>query len=127
MQQRRQPGPAESGCRRPGLAVVRGRSMEPALREGDRLLVLHGARVRPGRMVLARFVDGTLAVKRAVEQRATRDGRPGWWLLSDNAAEGIDSRHRGVVPAEDVAAVVLARVWPPRLPGSTPSRPGHAG
>ena len=27
-----------------GLAVVRGRSMQPTLRDGDRLLVRHGAR-----------------------------------------------------------------------------------
>ena len=31
----------------------------------------------------------------------------------DNAAEGVDSRHRGVLPADAVRAVVLLRVWPP--------------
>ncbi|GGO85717.1 hypothetical protein GCM10011584_06320 [Nocardioides phosphati] len=79
--------------------------MEPGLHEGDRLLVRWGREPRPGDVVLARFVDGTLAVKRATERRTTRTGAPGWWLLSDNAAEGVDSRHRGVVPAEDVLAV----------------------
>ena len=95
--------------------MVRGRSMEPGLREGDRLLVRYAASVRPGVLVLARFADGTLVVKRATERRATRDGRAGWWLLSDNPAEGVDSRHRGVVADEHVLAVVRARVWPLRM------------
>ena len=99
-----------------GVAVVRGRSMLPTLREGDRLLVRHRGRVRPGALVAARFADGTLSVKRAVEERRTASGESGWWLLSDNPDEGVDSRHRGPVPAGRVEAVVLARVWPsPRL------------
>ncbi|MGN0066031.1 MAG: S24/S26 family peptidase [Nocardioides sp.] len=95
-----------------GLAVVTGRSMLPGLRAGDRLLVRYGLGVRPGDLVVARFVDGTLAVKRAVEARQLRDGTPGWWLLSDNPDEGVDSRHRGPVAASAVLAVVRARVWP---------------
>lgn len=87
--------------------------MEPGLRDGDRLLVRYAATVRPGVRVLARFADGTLAVKRATEVRSTRTGGPGWWLLSDNPAEGVDSRHRGVVADDQVLAVVRARIWPP--------------
>ena len=90
--------------------------MLPTLREGDLLLVRNGARPRPGRLVVARFADGTVTVKRAVEQRRTRSGGPGWWLLSDNPGEGVDSRHRGPVPEADVLAVVRLRVWPsPRM------------
>ena len=90
--------------------------MLPTLREGDLLLVRHGARVRPGDLVVARFADGTLTVKRAVERRRTSTGAVGWWLLSDNAAEGVDSRHRGPVAEDSVLAVVRLRVWPsPRL------------
>ncbi len=63
-------------------------------------------------MVLARFPDGTVAVKRAVERRATASGRAGWWLLSDAPDRGVDSRHRGPVPEDDVVGVVLGRVWP---------------
>lgn len=95
-----------------GIAVVRGRSMLPTLREGERLLVRYAARPRPGALVVARLADGTLGVKRAVEPRATGSGEPGWWLLSDNPAEGVDSRHRGPVPARDVVAVVRCRLWP---------------
>ena len=90
--------------------------MLPTLREGDRLLVRYGAPPQPGDLVVARFADGTVAVKRAVEQRRTRSGAAGWWLLSDNPGEGVDSRHRGPVPVADVLAVVRLRVWPsPRV------------
>jgi hypothetical protein len=74
--------------------------------------VRYGGRVRPDALVLARFADGTLAVKRAAERRTTRTGETAWWLLSDNPDQGVDSRHRGPVPDRDVVAVVLARVWP---------------
>ncbi len=97
-----------------GIAVVRGRSMLPTLADGDRLLVDHRRTPEVGDLVVAAFVDGTLTVKRAAERRATRTGAPGWWLLSDNADEGVDSRHRGVVAATDVRAVVRLRLWPLR-------------
>jgi hypothetical protein len=86
--------------------------MRPTLEPGDRLLVRYGAPVAVGRLVLARFADGTLAVKRVAEARVTRSGEPGWWLLSDNPDEGVDSRHRGAVADSDVVAVVVARLWP---------------
>ena len=86
--------------------------MTPTLAAGDLLLVRYAAPVRPGALVLARFPDGTLAVKRAVERRTAPGGAPGWWLLSDNPAEGVDSRHRGPVAQEHVSAVVRARIWP---------------
>jgi hypothetical protein len=86
--------------------------MRPTLAPGDRLLVRYGARVRPGRIVLARFADGTLSVKRVTGRRTTSAGVPGWWLTSDNPDAGIDSRHRGPVPEHDVLAVVVARLWP---------------
>ena len=90
--------------------------MEPTLREGDRLLVRYGVAARRGDLVVARFVDGTLAVKRAAGRRTLRTGGPGWWLLSDNPGEGVDSRHRGPVSDDDVLAVVRLRVWPsPRM------------
>jgi len=78
--------------------------------------VRYAAPVAAGRLVLARFADGALVVKRASEARETRTGEAGWWLLSDNPDEGVDSRHRGVVAARDVVAVVVARVWPRPTP-----------
>ncbi len=98
--------------RRLGLAVVRGRSMEPTLYDGDRLLVLHGGRPRVGRpaVVRLRTVDGpVVAVKRVTDRVAE-----GWWVERDNPREGVDSWRVGAVPDEDVVARVLLRVWPPR-------------
>ena len=90
--------------------------MLPTLRDGDLLLVRYGASPRPGDLVVARFVDGTVAIKRAAEERRTRSGAAGWWLVSDNLDEGVDSRHRGPVAEADVLAVVRLRVWPsPRM------------
>ncbi len=86
--------------------------MLPVLAPGDRILVRYGARVRPGDLVVATLPDGTLAVKRAVSRRPLRDGRPGWWLLSEDPTVGVDSRHRGPVGDEAVHGVVLARLWP---------------
>lgn len=81
--------------------------MLPTLAPGDRLLVSYGARVRTGDVVVARFPDGTIVVKRATGER---DG--GWWLRGDNPEVGIDSRHRGSIPATAIAGVVRLRLWP---------------
>lgn len=86
--------------------------MVPALRPGDRLLVDYRRRPLPGDVVAARFADGTLVVKRVESARETRSGGQGWWLLSDNPSEGVDSRHRGVVADEAVLGVVRLRLWP---------------
>ena len=86
--------------------------MTPALRSGDRLLIAYGRRPQAGDVVVARFPDDTLAVKRVDGPRTTASGRPGWWLLSDNPADGVDSRHRGALADDAVLGVVLLRLWP---------------
>ena len=86
--------------------------MLPLLRAGDRLLVRYGAPRGLHDLVLARFPDGTLVVKRVAGRRTSREGGPAWWLLSDNPQVGVDSRHRGAIRDADVVAVVRARVWP---------------
>lgn len=93
--------------------------MVPTLRPGDRLLVGYGARARPGAVVVARFADGTVVVKRCVERRGT-----GWWLLGDAAPVGVDSRHRGPVPDERVLGRAILRLWP--RPGRVPGPPRGA-
>ena len=97
--------------RRVGVAVVRGRSMEPTLVDGDRLLVLYGGRPRLGRLVLVRLAGRPVAVK-----RVTRRVDSGWWIERDNPAAGVDSWLVGAIPDRDVLAVVLARIWPIRRP-----------
>ena len=81
--------------------------MLPTLREGDRLLLVHGGAVRPGRVVVVRLPGGVLAVKRARH----REGA-GWWVERDNRNEGMDSWSVGAIPDADVLAVAVARLWP---------------
>jgi SOS-response transcriptional repressor LexA len=92
-----------------GLVDVSGPSMVPALRHGDLLLVRYTRRARPGQVVLARFAD----VPGYVVKRADHPQAGGWFLTSDNAAAGSDSRSHG--PGEVVGrAVFVLRRW--RLP-----------
>lgn len=94
---------------RVGAGVVRGRSMEPTLYDGDRLLLLHGAAPRVGRMAVVRLPSGVVAVKRVVRRE-----QEGWWVERDNRDEGVDSWSVGAVPDAAVVARVLFRVWPLR-------------
>ncbi len=104
---------------------VAERSMEPALRPGDWLLVRRTRRIRPGQIVLARHPERPemLLVKRAARRV---DG--GWWLASDNPDAGaVDSRRFGAVPELLIEGRLLARYWRPRPlvpngPGITPRR-----
>jgi nickel-type superoxide dismutase maturation protease len=90
-----------------GRVLVSGRSMEPALREGDMLLVLYGGRVRPADVVVVALPSRPLAVKRVV-----RRTRGGWWVEGDRADLSTDSRQLGAVPFEAVLGRVVLRYWP---------------
>jgi signal peptidase I len=99
------------------LARVRGPSMAPAVRSGDRLLVRRippGVAVRAGDVVLARFPSRPelLVVKRVA--RAV-DG--GHWVEGDNILVTDDSRAFGVAV---VVGRVVVRLWP--RPGRLPPR-----
>jgi len=92
---------------------VAERSMEPALRPGDWLLVRRTRRIRPGQVVLARHPGrpGLLIVKRAVRRvEGDEEVGGGWWLESDNPAAGAtDSRRFGAVPEPLIEGRVLLR------------------
>ncbi|MDP9398066.1 MAG: peptidase S24 [Actinomycetota bacterium] len=91
-----------------GRLAVTGRSMLPTLHPGDWLLVGWGVPVRSGALVVVRLPQRPLSVKRAV----VRDD-VGWWVESDNPAEGTDSWSLGMpVPDADVLGVVLWRYRP---------------
>ena len=92
--------------RKLGIVSVLGRSMEPTLHEGDRLLVLYGARPRPGRLVAARLVWARLASARwrcdrgltraaaAVDRRTARGpthpaGRLPWPGVQEDPTTGV--------------------------------------
>ncbi len=88
--------------------------MEPTLHEGDRLLVLYGARPRRGRLAIVRLPDDPagaprpLAVKRLLSPDP--DGSDGWWVERDNPREGLDSWAVGAIPFAGIRALVLLRV-----------------
>jgi hypothetical protein len=106
--------------RKLGIAFVHGRSMEPGLHEGDRLLVLYGARPRRGKLAIVRLPDDSHGTPRplSVKRVLCRDpeGGNGWWVERDNPKEGLDSWTAGVgaIPASGIRARVLLRV-PARL------------
>jgi nickel-type superoxide dismutase maturation protease len=104
-----------------GLAVVSGRSMEPTLYDGDRLLVHYGATPRPGRVAVVRLPERPVAVKRLVSQL-----EDGWWVARDNPSMGVDSAQVGSIPEEDVLGCVVMRVWPLRGRGDRRGRTGTA-
>jgi phage repressor protein C with HTH and peptisase S24 domain len=81
---------------------VSGPSMVPTLRDGDSVLVRHGARIRPGDVVLARF---RAEPELLVLKRAMREMDDGWWLVSDNKFAGGDSFTHGI--ADVLGRVVL--------------------
>jgi nickel-type superoxide dismutase maturation protease len=112
--------------------AVAERSMEPALRPGDWLLVRRSVRpgrpprVRPGQVVIAQHPTepGLLLVKRAARRA---DG--GWWLESDNRTAGaVDSRSFGAIPGELIHGRVLLRYWRGRAgPGTAADGPAGGG
>ena len=105
---------------RPGLVRVRGRSMEPTLRDGDVLLVVHGLAPRPGSVAVVRLPPDAqgrprpVAVKRVTGPDPDEPGR--WWIDSDNAAEGVTSFDIGSLAPQDVLARVVGRVHRARRP-----------
>jgi phage repressor protein C with HTH and peptisase S24 domain len=110
-----------------GFALVRGRSMEPTLHEGDRLLVLYGARPHKGKLAIVRLPNDSKGAPRplAVKRLSRRDpaGGDGWWVERDNPKEGLDSWAAGVgaIPAAGILARVLLRL-PDRLRIWIPAR-----
>ena len=91
---------------------VAERSMEPALRPGDWLLVRRTRRIRPGQVVLASHPGRPELL---IVKRATRRVDGGWWLESDNPGAGaVDSRRFGPVPDPLIQGRVLGRYWRPR-------------
>ena len=97
---------------------VRGPSMAPTVRSGDRLLVRRvrsTGGVRPGDVVLARFPSRPelLVVKRV--RRAVPGGH---WVEGDNPLVTDDSRAYGTAV---VVGRVVARMWP--RPGRLPAPP----
>ncbi|MGC7094280.1 S26 family signal peptidase [Amycolatopsis lurida] len=111
------------------LVTVRGQSMEPTYREGDRVLVRRGARLVPGRVVVLASPPGTVDQGWLIKRIAATAGDPvpdrlsgpagtrvpagKLVLLGDNPEVSLDSREIGYFPADRVLGAVI---------GSTGSR-----
>jgi hypothetical protein len=99
-----------------GLVTVRGRSMEPTLHSGDRMVVLRGAPPRLGRLAIVRLppddagAPRPLSVKR-VTMRDPADGSRYWVEADNQRAPGVvDSWRVGSLGREEIRALVLFRV-----------------
>ncbi len=88
---------------------VAGDSMLPALRPGDRLLVVRRRRIRPGDVVAV--TDPGLA-SRTLVKRVAGAGPAGITVLGDNAAASTDSRTLGPVPPSAIRGRVFYRYFP---------------
>lgn len=120
-----------------GIVTVRGRSMEPTLHTGDRMLVLRGAPPRLGQLAIVRLPPQEsgqprpLAIKRVT--RRDPDDPQRYWVESDNhSAAGVaDSWTHGIgsLARDQIRALVLFRI--PVLPGRgllrRGRRAGHQG
>jgi len=86
------------------IVRVSGPSMSPTLRDGDVVIVRHGAAVRVGDVVLARYRG---MPDRPVLKRVVGRLDDGWELASDNPGAGGGSDVHGVA---DVDARVVLRL-----------------
>ena len=103
------------------VVQVRGRSMLPTLRPGDRLVVVRSRRpARVGEVVLA--LDPRDAGRELVK-RVAGVGPDGVTLHGDNPALSTDGRTFGSLPARAIRWRVIARCWPPNRAGRLAMRP----
>jgi nickel-type superoxide dismutase maturation protease len=96
------------------VALVRGPSMVPTLRDGDRVLVwLRRPRRTPrvGRVVLVDLPDRPLSIKRITSVDSSGLVAVG----GDNPHGSTDSRELGAVRLDAIRGVGLVRLW--RRPG----------
>ncbi len=102
------------------LVEVRGRSMLPTLRPGDRLVVIRSRRdVRVGDVVLA--LDPRDAGRELVK-RVAAVAPGGVTLHGDNRGLSTDGRTFGSLPAGAIRWRVVGRCWPPDRAGRIPPR-----
>lgn len=93
---------------------VTGASMVPALRPGDRVLIVRSRKLTPGQVVVVGDPrrPGFLMIKRveAVEGETVT-------VRGDNAGASTDSRTFGAVPRSGVAGHAVYRYHPPERRG----------
>ena len=100
------------------VVEVRGRSMAPTLRPGDRLLVVRARSARPGDVVLA--LDPQQPGRELIKRVSVVDAR-GVHLAGDNPSASTDARTFGAVSVESVTWRALLRYWPLERFGPIPA------
>ena len=98
-----------AGVVRPRRVVVEGRSMEPTLAPGDRLLVARTRAVRAGDVVAVRDPRDR---RRVLVKRIGAVLEDGLVLHGDNPGASTDSRIFGPVPPSAVLGRVVRRYAP---------------
>ena len=96
--------------RRIDVVEVRGRSMAPTLRHGDRLMVMARGDARVGDVVLA---ADPREPGRELVKRVASIGSRGVTLRGDNPAISTDARSFGQIPVDAIAWHAVLRYWPP--------------
>jgi nickel-type superoxide dismutase maturation protease len=91
---------------RPRRVIVEGRSMEPALAPGDRLVVVRAMRLRPGDVVAVR---DPRYPRRLLVKRVSSAAFDEIVVHGDNAAESTDSRAFGAISRRAVVGRVVHR------------------
>jgi nickel-type superoxide dismutase maturation protease len=91
---------------RPRRVIVEGRSMEPALAPGDRLVVVRARRLRPGDVVAVR---DPRYPRRLLVKRVSSAAFDEIVVHGDNAAESTDSRAFGAISRRAVVGRVVHR------------------
>jgi signal peptidase I len=114
--------------------VVVGPSMEPALRDGDRVVIdlwtYRRRAPRPGEIALfagpgdlplvKRVTRGPVPARERVGDLVdpTRPEEPLFWVEGDHRELSADSRRFGPVPADRFRGRVFLRYWPPSRAGA---------
>jgi nickel-type superoxide dismutase maturation protease len=100
---------------RPRRVVVAGRSMEPTLLAGDRLLVGRFGRPRVGDVVALRDPADD---RRVIVKRIAAIRRQEFYVTGDNLEASVDSRVFGSVPRTALLGKVVRRYAPASRAGS---------
>ena len=98
------------GVRRIVRVEVRGESMAPTLRPGDRMVAVRGLRARPGDIVAAR--DPRTPSRMLIKRVAAIDADRRLYLAGDHPSASTDSRTFGSVARSDMVGRVVWRYWP---------------